>query len=324
MWIGDVGQNAWEEVNFRAAGSLLGLNYRWPCMEANHELKADCGYQGIGTNVNPIFEYNRDLATGGRSITGGFVYRGTEFPSLQGYYIASDFVTDHGWLIKPDGSGGWNTTFQSNWAADITSYGEAENGEIYATSLGAGTAGTGILYKVIVSSALPVHLVSFDGRLNGTQHELNWHVQNEEKGDVYIIEKKGNPAEPFNPLNTTTSTANRTSNRYSLKVAATGERTFYRLRIKGVDGREHFSSVVSLQSPTKQIIKATVSGSLLQLHLPPGATACTIMDAAGKVVLQKKLSGRQQEQLSLHNVSKGILTIKVQLLASVETARVVY
>lgn len=317
MWLADVGQNAWEEVNFRPAGSQISLNYGWPCREAMHDLKANCGSQGIGTLVDPIFEYNRDDATGGRSITGGYVYRGAEFPSLQGYYITSDYITDHGWLIRSNGSGGWNVTFQSTWTADITSYGEAENGDIYAVT----SAGT--LYKLIANSPLPVHLISFNGQQNVGRHQLTWEVQNEEKGDVYVIEKRINASQPFTEVSRVISTANKEKNKYSITINS-NEKTFYRLRIVGIDGRMHYSSIITLETKIQQGIKATIAGSTLKLLLPTNAISFALFDASGKMVLQKKTSRNPSEEISLQNIAKGILTIRVQFPQDVQTTRVVY
>jgi len=319
MWIADVGQNLLEEVNFRPADSILNLNYGWRCYEGtpvfnNTSCTAQPNY------VFPIFEYPHNITAGGFAITGGFVYRGAEFPFLQGYYITSDYVSNHGWLIKSDGTGGWNTTMQATWATNISSYGEGEDGTIYATSLSSGT-----LFKLIANNALPLHITSFAGKQSGTYHELNWQVQNEEAGDIYILEKKTNTSQPFVEVSRETSVGKNATNKYTTKVAATDERTYYRLQIKNLDGRTYYSSIVVLEKGAKPRIKGIIVGNTLQLSLPAKATSLSIFDAAGKMVLQKQIANSaQMEKVSLQNISKGVLTIRVQTQDDLETIRVVY
>lgn len=146
MWIADVGQNLWEEVNFRTPANMAGVNYGWRCYEGNHDYNLSlCGTNPSAGKTFPIFEYGHN-SSGGFSITGGYVYRGAEFLSLQGYYICVDYSLSNGWLIKPDGAGGWTVLTQNNFPTNITSFGESENGTLYAVKR------SGILYKVIASA----------------------------------------------------------------------------------------------------------------------------------------------------------------------------
>src|SRR5262249_34364927 len=87
LWIGDVGQNQWEEVDFEPADSPGGLNYGWNVMEGTHPYK---GQAPAGVTLTPpIFEYPHDQ---GIAVTGGYVYRGTAIPELQGVYLFSDWA----------------------------------------------------------------------------------------------------------------------------------------------------------------------------------------------------------------------------------------
>lgn len=90
MWIGDVGQNRREEINFRPAGSTGGINYGWRCYEGNLVLN-DSGCLAASNYVFPIFNYDRTNQNGGRSVTGGIVYRGNNYPDLMGWYVCIDF-----------------------------------------------------------------------------------------------------------------------------------------------------------------------------------------------------------------------------------------
>jgi glucose/arabinose dehydrogenase len=89
LWIADVGQNVYEEVDFQPAAHTGGWNYGWPIMEGNHCFPADVSCDRAGLTL-PLLEYDHTL---GCSITGGYVYRGQEFSDFQGVYVFGDFCT---------------------------------------------------------------------------------------------------------------------------------------------------------------------------------------------------------------------------------------
>lgn len=100
LWVGDVGQNAWEEIN-RVEGP--GGNYGWPCREgANDHLTTRPGCPNSGM-IDPVFQYPH--TGGGRSVTGGYVYRGTRLPALAGRYLFADFVTGQIWALRETSTG---------------------------------------------------------------------------------------------------------------------------------------------------------------------------------------------------------------------------
>ena len=141
-WIADVGADSAEEVDFRTPVQAPASNFGFPCYEANRPfITTGCG--NISNYVFPIFNYHHDVPEGGQTIIGGYVYRGSSFPSLQGYYICSDFSSNNLWKIKPNGLGGWDVYLQSAIPNNIVGYGEDENGELFAVSYT-----TGIAYKV--------------------------------------------------------------------------------------------------------------------------------------------------------------------------------
>jgi glucose/arabinose dehydrogenase len=137
MWMGDVGQNEWEEVDFEPAGEG-GHNYGWRCYEGN----ATYNTSGCGPASNytaPVFVYGHSGANSGCSITGGFVYRGSKFPLLYGKYIVADYCSGRFWYLTPNGDG----TFTSNVLATLSAYeyssfGENSSGELYLTTLSTG------------------------------------------------------------------------------------------------------------------------------------------------------------------------------------------
>ncbi len=189
MWIADVGQSAREEVNHRPAAATGGINYGWPCREGN------IAYQGCqlppSNFIEPIFTYGRSNATGGQSITGGFVYRGSEFPSLQGAYLFADYLSGNQWVTLPNGTDGWTTTQLSDDAlppaqkfpSNIVAFGEAEDGTLYAVSI-SGNA----IYKIIDPTALPVQFGELSARLKGETLTVKWTSESETNNSHFEIE----------------------------------------------------------------------------------------------------------------------------------------
>lgn len=317
MWIADVGQDKWEEVDFVKADSILNKNYGWHCFEGTHVYDTACTAQS--NNVFPIFEYPHDNATGGYSITGGYVYRGKEFASLQGYYICTDYLSRNGWLIKPDGSGGWNTTMQTNWPAGICSFGERSDCTLYATSLG------GTLYRVTAGIALPVHLVSFAGRETGNKFEINWQVQNEAAKDIYIVEKRTNASEPFAEVSRIASANDNPSNSYSIKTALTSGQSFYRLKIVSVAGQVSYSGIIAANGINRQMLRAFITGTNLMLKLPSGTTSVELFDAVGKSLLRQGTDPTSaQTNISLTAIARGIITIRALVDNEWQVTRVLY
>jgi glucose/arabinose dehydrogenase len=93
VWLGDVGQNNWEEVD----RVVKGGNYGWNCYEGNHSYEAD-GCLAPDQYLYPRAEYDHSF---GAAVTGGVVYRGTDMPELYGWYVYSDFYTGIIWAVNP-------------------------------------------------------------------------------------------------------------------------------------------------------------------------------------------------------------------------------
>jgi glucose/arabinose dehydrogenase len=147
MFIGDVGQGAHEEVDFVAAGTGRGNNYGWRCYEGLADYNI-AGCAAKSTYVFPVTEYTHTL--GRCSITGGFIYRGAELPSLQGTYIYADYCSGHFYGLKQNGD-----VWDQNLALQITgrnisTFGEDNLGRLYAADITNGT-----IYKVQADSTAP-------------------------------------------------------------------------------------------------------------------------------------------------------------------------
>lgn len=316
MWIADVGQGAWEEVDVVKKDSLLNKNFGWHCFEGTHIYGAGCAEQT--NNVFPVFEYDHSRDTGGLSITGGYVYRGEEFPSLKGFYIFADYVSANGWLINADGNGIYSAAMQKDWPAGIVSFGEAANGTLYALTLG------GTLYKVVAGTSLAVHLVSFKGTQTGNDFNISWQAEAEQAGDIYVVEKRVNPAEPFVEINRVAA-ADLSSNNYAVKVPLTPNRSFYRLKMISVNGQINYSQIISANGINRQMLRTFITGTNLMCKLPAGTTAIDLSDAAGKTLLKQQTDPESsQVNISLANIAKGIITVRAFTNNEWQVARVLY
>ncbi len=154
LWIGDVGQGVWEEIDFQLASSTGGENYGWRCYEGTHDYNGNCG--SAVDFVEPIHDYNHSGNPIDCSVTGGFVYRGCNNPDFVGHYIYVDYCSGRFWSIVSDGSGGWTKTQVANYSGyDISSFGEDVNGELYVARLTQGR-----IYKISSTTAITVEITA--------------------------------------------------------------------------------------------------------------------------------------------------------------------
>jgi glucose/arabinose dehydrogenase len=143
LYMGDVGQGSWEEVDHQPAGSAGGQNYGWRRMEGAHCFNPSSGCDTGGLTL-PVLEYDHSL---GCSITGGFVYRGSVSASLIGTYLYGDYCSGRIWGAKKNGSS-WSAQQLLDTSLSIVAFGEDEAGEVYVAHRGSESAANGALYRV--------------------------------------------------------------------------------------------------------------------------------------------------------------------------------
>jgi len=124
LYIADVGQGQWEEIDFLPAGSPGGANFGWDHREGAHD------YEGGGPEgmIDPVAEYSH--SEGGCSVTGGYVYRGAALPEWNGIYLYGDYCTGFIWGLLRSGDG-WQEQMLFDTQVTITSFGQDSAGEIY-------------------------------------------------------------------------------------------------------------------------------------------------------------------------------------------------
>jgi glucose/arabinose dehydrogenase len=137
LWIGDVGQDRWEEIDFLEAGAPQGTNFGWSYYEGDHVYKRQPIDRARLTF--PVFEYPHAQ---GCSVIGGYVYRGSAIPSLDGHYLFADFCSGRVW----DKKGPYGSTVEapvSRKVENVSSFGSDGSGELYLVSL------EGSVYKLV-------------------------------------------------------------------------------------------------------------------------------------------------------------------------------
>jgi glucose/arabinose dehydrogenase len=129
LWIGDVGQDAWEEID-RVGPSAGGTNLGWSCWEARQRYNSDQCRAGASYRF-PVVAVPHPKA---ESITGGFVYRGNRYPKARGYYVFGDYETGKVWTYHR----GQGRRLQRQRLGGVSSFGVDDSGELWAVTLGGG------------------------------------------------------------------------------------------------------------------------------------------------------------------------------------------
>jgi glucose/arabinose dehydrogenase len=130
LWIGDVGQGANEEID-HVRGDRAGLNFGWNVMEGRRCYEPNAGCKTSGLTL-PVAVYDHEH---GCSVTGGFVYRGSRWPALQGAYLFSDYCSGTIWSLDASRPSARSPVVMLETGRSISSFGEDEAGELYVTDL---------------------------------------------------------------------------------------------------------------------------------------------------------------------------------------------
>jgi uncharacterized repeat protein (TIGR03806 family) len=146
LWVADVGQNRYEEVDRLQRGG----NYGWNCREGTHPYTDTTPAASCATAtglIEPVVDYDHSV---GNSITGGYVYRGTALPALVGHYVFADYGSGRIWRLDANGSGGYTMVELIDTALAIASFGQGNDGELYVVDI----AGGG-LYELVDGAGAP-------------------------------------------------------------------------------------------------------------------------------------------------------------------------
>lgn len=170
LWIGDVGQNAWEEVDRWPAGDNSGPNFGWRCYEGDASYNTQ-GCQGMSNYEFPVTTHE-NIANGGTwcSSIGGRVYRGNTWPHLYGRYIYTDYCAGEFWVLHPDGQGGWiDELGLSTGAQGYVVIAEDHNGELYT-----GNTSSGQVKKIVDKCPMDPPSIALNGGIIASTAALTY------------------------------------------------------------------------------------------------------------------------------------------------------
>ena len=182
-WSGDVGQNSWEEIDIIEKGK----NYGWRCYEGNHNHNLlGCNYPEY---IFPVWEYSHGS---GCSVTGGYVYRGTNVPELTGKYIYADYCNRTVWSLEYDGINPPDNQTLLTAPGSVTSFGVDECNELYVVGFSPDR-----IYRFTPTAAIiaPTGLNGLASITLGVPPEVIvdlWWTDNSNNEDGFIIERKTN------------------------------------------------------------------------------------------------------------------------------------
>jgi glucose/arabinose dehydrogenase len=308
MWIGDVGQDNFEEVDYRAAASTTGSNFGWHCYEANNEfITTGCG--PASNYVFPVYSYPTQDPSA--AVTGGVVYRGSVYSDLQGYYLSVDFFSGVFHKIIPNGAGGWTTTTQTLAPTGIADFGETENGEVYVVSLTSNA-----VYHVQSSGPVPVVLQNFAATLNTDGVNLNWQTSMEQNLREFEIEYS-NDAAIFTRLSSVPALNSASGHRYKFVDVTNHDAViFYRLKMINENGSYVYSNTVriSLNNLGRNMITPTViTDGVVHINLTTdGYRLVELIRMDGTLVSKENIEGRTGEiKIPVGNLARGIYAVRL-------------
>lgn len=268
LWIGDVGQGQREEIDFQPAISAGGQNYGWDCREGTLAYTGSTGDNDNHCDPNttytePLADYDRGNM-GGRSITGGFVYRGTDASDLVGYYVLADYADDRFFLITPEEVDVNNRSSARTLVpqppiagapGSVSSFGEDDDGNLYVLSLFDGE-----LSKVTTQLALPVTLTTWTAEALDKTVALKWTTTAEENTANFVLERSADGTE-FSTLATVPAIGNSTEEE---QYEFTDEQplngySYYRLLQRDLDGQEEVFRVRTVFFQDGPTVEPTLS-----------------------------------------------------------------
>ncbi|HYE54768.1 MAG TPA: PQQ-dependent sugar dehydrogenase, partial [Chitinophagaceae bacterium] len=320
MWIGDVGQDAREEINFRAAGPPSGANYGWRCYEGLVPFNTS-GCAAQSSYVSPIYDYPNPTP-GAAAITGGHVYRGAEYPAMYGVYISSDVYSGNHYLTRSNGSGGWSTTVQPGLATGIVAFGEAEDGSIYAVNLFGGS-----ISEVITTTGLPLRLSSFDAVRRTDHVEVIWKTSYEQDVDGFQVEFSQDGLN-YNTASVVAATNDPNGSLYSIKHFSplTGT-VYYRLRITNRNGVVEYSPVVTTgpgRNTTGATVPSTVRNNRMLITFHEPYTQLRLLTPQGQTLLTRNVEGMTGvNEITLPNIPAGVYVVHLMGRGKQFTGRIV-
>lgn len=308
MWIGDVGQGVREEINFKRAGQSKGVNFGWRCYEGKLTYNAN-GCKTADQYTPPLFDYPHNLATGGSSVTGGYVYRGPDFPALNGYYIFTDYISNNQWLISDSADSKSVRQQTGTFPRNIAGFGEAENGALFACSLTEGA-----VYKLEASTGVQVNFLALAAIDRYGFAQLTWRTT-EQNIQHYEIESSDDSIQ-FKRIATVLAKNQSPENNYRFTENIRGvQRKFYRLRITGKDGKWDYSKTVTVGnnlSLANFIYPSVIRNRQVNFYISDSYDEIIFYGVNGALALKKSVRGfKGRMEIAIPHLNRGLYLVRI-------------
>jgi glucose/arabinose dehydrogenase len=310
VWLGDVGQNGKEEINFQTAAQIKGSNFGWRCYEGDIPNPAfasapECSLYG---NLQPRYSYGRAL---GVSVMGGIVYRGQKYPDMAGYYIGSDYYTGLFHVIAPDTPNGTIETTSLAPLGGITDFGEAENGDIYAVA----STRNSVYMFFDANVPLPVQLVKFSGVRGSEGVTLTWETSSEKDFQGFEVEYGRSPNRLVR-IGTISAqqAAGGSLYRFVDPLAAT-DHVYYRLKMIDLDGTFAYSRIISVPQAMEErgfVYPSVISTGSMSLQLDQSYTTLELINLSGTTIMKSEITGKTGNMtIPVHSVASGLYIVRL-------------
>lgn len=304
MWIGDVGQGGYEEVDHMPLAASGGVNYGWVCREGAHpHIGTGCAPSGY---TDPVFEYDRSV---GVCITGGYVYRGATSPSLYGKYICIDFISGNAFIVTPGVSAPYASVMQAALKNNITAFGEDATGELFAAAV------NGTIYAVTGPPApLPVDMISFGYSRSAGHYQLQWQAMEKEISHYEI--ERSEDGRSYSAIGRQRAANRKELNNYTFSLASiTVPEAYYRLGMISLTGEKRYSKVLPIpKHPAGNGITVypTIATNLLTIQSDAAWQEMICTDITGKIALQlKQDAGAGYQAVDVSRLTPGTYFMRI-------------
>jgi glucose/arabinose dehydrogenase len=290
VWIGDVGQNAWEEIDLWPGGTVGAPNFGWRCYEGIAPYNTS-GCQPQNVYVPPV-TVHENVFTGGDwcSSIGGRVYRGTQFPRLQGRYIYTDYCAAEFWSLTPDGLGVWNDELLLDGAGQgWVCIAEGNDGSLYTCN-----QLTGVVRKIVDRCPMDPPAITNDGTsltsttADGYQWFLNGTLVTGATGQSFTPTLSGD----YHVVGSFANGCELSSDTIAFAITGLADLGLQDMRVFPV--------------PANEVLLIEHDGA------SQGAALVRMLDPAGRVVLEERWpAGMSRTGVEVHQLSPGSYLIQV-------------
>lgn len=287
VWIGDVGQSAWEEIDFWPAGTLGAPNFGWRCYEGNESYNTN-GCEPQSAYVAPV-AVHRNLADGGEwcSSIGGRVYRGSEFPRLYGRYLYTDYCAGQFWSLRRDDLGEWVseqvlTGAGTNWVCIA----EGSDGSLYTCR----SSGGGQVRKIVDPCPMAPPTITQNGG-----------VLTSSPADSYTWFLNGEPVSGGNTQSITITEVGT----YTV-LAAFGACDLLSTAFQAIA-----TGIAGDSAPAFRMFPIPARDELILSGLPPDAWSIQVIDLSGREVFTRATNGKDRSTLDVSALAEATYMIRL-------------